>query len=198
MNALVGCEFSGIVRDAFKAKGWDAWSCDLLPTERPGQHFQEDLRRAIWRRNWDLLIAHPPCTYLAASGARWWKDRKKEQTEAIIFFKWLLYDCRKIARKCIENPVGIISSVLEKPSQIIQPWQFGESFQKTTCLWLKNLPLLRPTKIVDRGEFVIHGGKKLPKWYSNRERNRSKTFEGIAKAMAEQWTPQSQSRGAEL
>jgi hypothetical protein len=131
------------------------------------------------------MIAHPPCTHLAVSGARWFKYKKKEQEEAVEFFLRLANaDIDKI---CVENPVSIMSSVWRKPDQIIHPWMFGDSFSKTTCLWLKNLPPLVSTNVVDKGEFVIHGGKKIPKWYSNREFARDKTFPGIAKAMAEQW-----------
>lgn len=184
MKVLVACEYSGIVREAFKDKGHDAWSCDLLPTKQPGQHLQCDILE-ILNNGWDLMIAHPPCTHLASSGARWFKNKQKEQEDAICFVETILNaNIKKIA---VENPVGKISTMIRKPDQIIQPWQFGEPFTKTTCLWLNNLPKLKPTKIVSRGEFVIHGGKKIAKWYSNREFDRSLTFKGIADAMAEQW-----------
>lgn len=134
---------------------------------------------------WDLMIAHPPCTHLCSSGARWFKDKQEVQEEAIEFVKLLMN--APIERIAIENPVGILSSRIRKPDQIVQPYWFGDSFKKTTCLWLKNLPPLTPTNMVDPGEFVIHGGKKLPKWYSNREFARDLTFPGMAAAMAEQW-----------
>ena len=184
MRVLIACEYSGIVREEFKKNGHDAWSCDILPTEIEGQHYQCDVRE-ILNQDWDLMIAHPPCTHLATSGARWFKDKVNEQKEALAFVQ-LLMDA-PIHKIAIENPVSIISSRIRKPDQIIQPWMFGEQFQKTTCLWLKNLPKLIPTNIVDKGEFVIHGGKKIAKWYSNRELKRDKTFVGIANAMAAQW-----------
>jgi len=184
MKVLIACEYSGRVRDAFIKKGHDAMSCDLLPTETPGPHYQGNVLD-ILEDGWDLMIAHPPCTHLAVSGARWFKDKLEEQAEALWFVDCLFY--APIDRICIENPVSIISTWFRKPDQIIQPWMFGDSYQKKTCLWLKNLPKLKPTKVVDPGEFVIHGGKKIPKWYSNRELKRDKTFQGIALAMAEQW-----------
>ena len=184
MKILVACEYSGIVRDAFASKGHDAWSCDILPTESPGNHFQGDVLEHL-DKGWDLMIAHPPCTHLAVSGARWFKYKQKEQIEALDFVKKLLdAPINKIA---LENPVSIISSKIRKPDQIVQPYFFGDTFTKTTCLWLKNLPKLKISNFVDKGEFVIHGGKKIAKWYSNRERNRDKTFPGMAKAMADQW-----------
>lgn len=184
MRVLIACEYSATVREAFAAKGHDAWSCDILPSDKPGNHYQGDVLEII-DDDWDLMIAHPPCTHLASSGARWWEFKGKEQEEALRFVRLLME--APIPKIALENPVGLISTAIRKPDQIIQPWQFGDSYQKTTCLWLKGLPKLTPTEIVDKGEFVIHGGKKLPKWYSNREFNRSKTFPGIAQAMAEQW-----------
>jgi len=202
MKVLIACEFSGIVRDAFKAKDHDAWSCDLLPTEKPGNHIQGDVL-AILRDGWDLMIAHPPCTHLAVSGARWFKDKKQEQAEALSFVLHLL--CAPIEQIALENPISIISTRIRKPDQIIQPYWFGDSVQKATCLWLKNLPLLQPTKIVDRGLIYVdphgnkHGGVHTMrglKAYSplmllprNEERwkIRSRTFQGIADAMADQW-----------
>lgn len=202
LRILVACEFSGIVRDAFKAKDHDAWSCDLLPTEKPGNHIQGDVL-AILRDGWDLMIAHPPCTHLAVSGARWFKDKKQEQAEALSFVLHLL--CAPIEQIALENPISIISTRIRKPDQIIQPYWFGDSVQKATCLWLKNLPLLQPTKIVDRGLIYVdphgnkHGGVHTMrglKAYSplmllprNEERwkIRSRTFQGIADAMATQW-----------
>lgn len=185
MNILVACEYSGRVRKAFRDLGHNAWSCDILPSEdHSPYHFENDVREIITDR-WDMIIAHPPCTHLAVSGARWFKDKQEVQKEAIDFFLFLAN--YPIKYSCIENPISIMSSKYRKPDQIIQPWMFGDPYTKTTCLWLKNLPKLLPTNIVDKGEIVIHGGKRIPKWYSNREFSRDKTFEGIAKAMAEQW-----------
>ena len=180
MKILIACEFSGIVREAFKAKGHDAWSCDLLPTEIPGQHIQGDVL-SILDDNWDMMIAHPPCTHLAVSGARWFKNKQKEQTEALEFVKHLMM--AKALKWCIENPISIISTHICKPDQIIQPWMFGHGETKATCLWLKGLPKLVPTNIVEGREHRIH---KLPP-NPNRGKERSRTFYGIAQAMAEQW-----------
>lgn len=185
MRVLVACEFSGVVREAFIKKGHDAWSCDILPTTLPGQHLQGDVLEVL-HEGWDLMIAHPPCTHLATSGARWFKYKQVEQREALEFVRQLLD--APILKIALENPVSVISTQIRKPDQIIQPWMFGDEYTKTTCLWLKNLPKLEPTDIVGKGEFVIHGGKRMPKWYSNRERSRSITFLGIAEAMAIQWT----------
>ena len=198
MNILIACEMSGIVRDSFAALCHNAWSCDLLPSERPGNHFQEDIESVLHMTttHWDLMIAFPPCTDLAVSGSRWFKEKIKDgrQQRAIDFFMLFINnDCPKIA---IENPVGIMSSIYRKPDQIINPWQFGDSLSKKTCLWLKGLPKLIPTNIVSKGEQVtFSSGKKMPKWYSDawklpkeeRAKMRSRTFEGIAKAMANQW-----------
>lgn len=159
-------------------------SCDLRPTEIPGPHYQGDVMDII-DDGWDLMIAHPPCTHLAVSGARWFKYKEKEQEEAVEFFIALAE--ADIPQICIENPVSIMSSRWCKPTQIIQPWMFGDPYTKTTCLWLENLPPLVSTNIVDKGEFVIHGGKRISKWYSNRTFARDKTFEGVARAMASQW-----------
>lgn len=200
MKVLVACEFSGIVRDAFAARGHDAWSCDLLPTERPGNHVQGDVRMLL-DYGFDLMIAHPPCTHLAVSGAVWFKNKQREQAEALDFFR-LLLDA-PIPRIAVENPVGVVSTRIRKPNQVIHPWQFGDEAEKTTCLWLKNLPrlsidaplFLKP-KIVGRGEFVTFpSGKRMAKWYAHawnlsddeRRSFRSRTFKGIAEAMAEQW-----------
>ena len=180
MRVLVACEFSGIVRDAFAAKGHESWSCDLEPSETPGNHFIGDVL-GILKDGFDLLIAHPPCTYLASSGARWFKKRHQEQHEALRFVELLLQaDIHKIA---LENPVGIISSHVRKPDQIIHPWQFGHGETKATCLWLKNLPPLIPAEIVSGREHRIH---KMPP-SKDRGRERSRTYLGIAKAMADQW-----------
>ncbi len=190
MKVLIACEFSGTVRNAFLKRGHDAWSCDLLPTEVEGPHIQGDVLN-ILNDGWDLMIAHPPCTHLATSGARWFKNKEKEQKEALEFVSLLLN--APINKIALENPISIISSRIRKPDQIVQPWMFGHPEQKSTCLWLKNLPLLKPTNIVEKGEMhVTKSGKKLPKWYNippreDRWKMRSKTFEGIAAAMAEQW-----------
>lgn len=181
----MACEYSGTVRDAFRALGHQAFSCDVRPTiSNSGLHYEMDVRCVI-RNDWDLLIAHPPCTHLAVSGARWFKEKAARQAEALEFVRTLMH--ADIPRIAIENPVSIISTVIRKPDQIVQPWMFGDEFTKTTCLWLKGLPKLQPTNIVGKGEFVIHGGRRLPKWYSNRERDRDRTFTGIAQAMAAQW-----------
>ena len=172
MRILVACEYSGTVRDAFAARGHDAWSCDLLPTERPGQHIQGDVL-SVLENDWDLMIAHPPCTYLAASGARWWKDRQSEQLDALRFVN-VLINCG-IPKIALENPIGKISKHFRKPDQIIQPWQFGHGETKATCLWLKGL---------DGREARVHRMPPSP----DRWKNRSRTYTGIANAMAEQWS----------
>jgi len=180
MKVLVACEYSGKVRDAFKARGHDAWSCDLLPTDVEGQHIQGDVFDVI-DQGWDLMIAHPPCTHLAVSGARWFKDKRKEQQEALDFVKALLD--APIDRIALENPVSIISSKIRKPDQIIQPWQHGHGETKATCLWLKNLPKLEPTNIVEGRKARVH---MMPP-SKDRWKLRSETYTGIAKAMADQW-----------
>ena len=190
MKVLVACEFSGTVRDAFARRGHDAVSCDLLPTEKDGPHYQGNVMDVIGD-GWDLMVAHPPCTHLAVSGARWFKDKQQEQAEALDFVRALLDAPIKMI--ALENPVSIISSHVRKSDQIIQPWQFGHEATKTTCLWLKNLPPLTPTNIVGKGErHVTKSGKSLPKWYNlppseTRWKIRSATYQGIADAMAEQW-----------
>jgi hypothetical protein len=205
MKVLIGCEFSGVVREAFRKKGHDAWSCDLLPSEDDSMyHFKCDVLELLsfpHRTQWDLAIFHPPCTYLCISGNKWMKPEFKERfpnrhhdrNEAIEFFRSLL-DCN-IPKICIENPVGVISSAIRKPDQYIQPYYFGDPHPKKTGLWLKNLPKLIPTKIVEP-EFIIgkKDGKKYSKTHymsiSNKERwkERSRTFQGIAEAMALQWS----------
>ena len=180
MRVLIACEYSGTVRDAFIAKGHDAMSCDLLPTDKPGPHYQGDVFDII-NDGWDLMIAHPPCTHLAVSGARWFKDKVTEQEEALDFVRKLIN--ADIDRICIENPVSIISSRIRKPDQTIQPWQFGHGETKRTCLWLKSLPKLIPTDIVDGRDQRIW---KLPP-SPDRWKIRSATFQGIADAMANQW-----------
>ena len=206
MKVLIACEFSGTVRDAFSNFGHYAVSCDLEPTEKPGKHYQGNILDII-NDGWDLMIAHPPCTFLTVTGNKWLKDqpkrksgalvgpeRKKAQQESIEFF--LKLTKAPIERIAIENPVGIMSSVYKKPNQIIHPWQFGHKASKSTCLWLKNLPLLKPTEIVDKGEFIQYkSGKRCSKWYADaaketaemRAKIRNRTFQGIANAMAEQW-----------
>jgi site-specific DNA-cytosine methylase len=180
IRVLVACEYSGTVRDAFNAKGFDAWSCDLLPTEKPGNHYWGDVTEVL-NLDWDLIISHPPCTHLAVSGARWFYLKEKEQKEALEFVRILLNAPAKY--KALENPVSIISSKIRKPDQIVQPWQFGHGETKATCLWLENLPLLQPTNIVDGREARVHRMPPGP----NRWKERSRTFKGIAAAMADQW-----------
>jgi len=181
MKVLVACEFSGIVRDAFRKLGHEAWSCDWLPPENLSPfHLQNDVLK-ILGDDWDMIIAFPPCTHLCVSGARWFKNKQAEQREAIGFFMALVNaPCSRIA---IENPIGIMSTHYRKPDQIIQPWQFGHGETKATCLWLKGLPKLVPTNIVDGREARIH--KMAPS--VNRWKDRSRTFQGIADAMADQW-----------
>jgi site-specific DNA-cytosine methylase len=183
MRVLVACEFSGIDRDAFRAQGHDAWSCDLLPTERPGPHIQGDAIEAAYGQPWDLMIAHPPCQYLAVSGARWFKDpaRQQPQADALAFVRALMD--APIPRIALENPVSVISSRIRKPDQIIQPWMFGHGETKATCLWLKNLPPLVPTDIVEGREPRVHRASPGP----DRWKDRSRTLPGIAAAMAAQW-----------
>jgi len=180
VKVLIACEYSGAVRDAFIAAGHNAISCDLLPTDKPGPHYQGDVLEII-NDGFDLMIAHPPCTHLAVSGARWFKEKQQEQKSALEFVRQLLL--APIDRIALENPVSIISSKIRKPDQIIQPWQFGHGETKTTCLWLKNLPHLEPTNIVPGREPRIH---MMPP-SADRWKLRSETYSGIAKAMAEQW-----------
>lgn len=180
MHVLVACEFSGTVRDAFRKRGHYAVSCDLLPSDTLGHHYIGNVLN-ILDHGWDLMIAHPPCTHLAVSGARWFKDKQEEQEEALEFVRKLM--AAPIPKICIENPISIISSRIRKPNQIIQPWQFGHGETKKTCLWLKNLPNLVPTNIVEGREQRIW---KLPPT-QDRWKLRSKTFQGIADAMAQQW-----------
>ena len=181
MRVLVGCEFSGTVRRAFADLGHDAWSCDILPAEDGSrQHFQCDVREVL-ADGWDLAIFHPPCTHLAVSGARWFKDKREDQEMALDFVRDLM--AAPIPRWCIENPVSIISSRIRKPDQTIQPWEYGHGEVKRTCLWLKGLMPLRPTNIVEGREARIH---KMPPG-PDRWKERSRTFPGIAAAFAEQW-----------
>ena len=181
MRVLVACEFSAVVRDAFRKRGHDAWSCDLLPSEGAEKwHIRGDVLDVLGN-GWDLMIAHPPCTHLAVSGARWFKDKRREQAAALAFV--LALADAPIPRIAIENPVSVLSSRWRKPDQIIQPHQFGHPETKATCLWLKNLPPLRPTDPVLGLENRVHREPPGP----DRWKNRSRTFSGIARAMADQW-----------
>ena len=195
MRVLVACEFSGTVRDAFIRNGHEAISCDLEPTDAPGPHYQGDVFDII-DDGFDLMIAHPPCTHLAISGARHFAKKREDgrQQQGIDFFMKLTNS--NIPRYAIENPVGIMSSFFRKPDQIIQPWQYGYNTTKATCLWLKGLPLLKPTNIVDKGGvWTAKSGKRMSQWFydssrlppKEREKMRNKTFQGIADAMATQW-----------
>lgn len=181
MRVLVACEYSGRVRDAFRALGHDAMSCDLLPTEVPGPHYQGDVRHLLGD-GWDLMIAHPPCTHLAVSGARHFFRKEREQAEALDFVRLLL--AAPIPRIALENPVSIISSRIRKPDQVIQPWQFGHGETKATCLWLRGLPLLTATNLVEGRENRVHRMPPGP----DRWKERSRTFQGVADAMAMQWS----------
>ena len=182
MRVLVACEFSGTVRDAFIRAGHYAASCDLLPSDSPlGDHYKCHVMDII-ENDWDLMIAHPPCTHLAVSGSRWFKDKHKEQLEALEFVRQLLD--APVPLIALENPISVISSRIRKPDQIIQPWQFGHGETKATCLWLKGLPKLTPTQIVEGREARVH---KLPPT-PDRWKLRSKTYQGIANAMAQQWS----------
>ena len=215
VRVLVACEYSGTVRDAFKELGFDAWSCDILPTEKPGNHLQCDVRE-ILNDDWDIMIAHPPCTYLSSSGLHWnnrTPGRQEKTEEALVFVELLLN--APIKHIALENPVGAISSRIRKPEQIIQPYEYGHSESKATCLWLKNLPILKPTVFADwkmyrckcgnvfeaeLGKYgccdgpakilwdnhTKSGQNKLPP-SKDRWKIRSKTYEGIANAMALQW-----------
>ena len=191
MKVLVACEESQIVTKEFRDKGHDAYSCDILPTSGThwGWHIQGNVSQ-ILNDDWDLIIAFPPCTHLAASGAKWFKEKREDgrQQQGIDFFmKFTDLKCPKV---CIENPVGIMSTIYRKPDQYIQPWEYGHSACKKTGLWLKGLPLLTPTNIVDKGEFYTPpNGKKFSKWHTKCKdaKERSTTFSGIAKSMANQW-----------
>lgn len=195
MRVLVACEYSGTVREAFRALGHDAWSCDLLPTDNPGPHVQGDVL-VLLGDGWDLMIAHPPCTYLASSGLHWNKRRPERaaQTEQALAFVLALANA-PIARIAIENPIGALSSRWRKPDQIIQPWQHGEDASKATCLWLKGLPPLQSTNVLPggakarRGNQTPSGQNKLGP-SPDRWKIRSKTYQGIADAMAAQWGKQ--------
>ena len=195
MRILIACEFSGSVRDEFIKLGHDAISCDLEPTEKPGPHYQGDVMDII-DDGWDMMIAFPPCTHLAVSGAAHFAKKRADgrQQQGIDFFMSLV-NCN-IPKYAIENPVGIMSTNYRKPDQIIQPWQFGFPTTKATCLWLKNLPKLEPTNIVDKGEvWTAKSGNRMSQWFyetsllppKERTKMRNKTFPGVAAAMATQW-----------
>ena len=203
MRILVACEFSGVVRDAFTAGGHDAMSCDLVPSDSPGNHYEGDVFDVL-DEPWDMVIAFPPCTHICASGAPYFAAKRADgrQQQGIDFFLAFTRLAR-VPRVCIENPVGIMSTCYRKPDQIIQPWQFGDEARKRTCLWLKGLPCLAPTNIVGKGDFYLSPkGKRMPTWYykargpngkrlsyssTEMKKIRSRTFKGIAEAMAEQW-----------
>jgi hypothetical protein len=193
MKVLIACEYSGRVRDAFTKLGHDAMSCDILETESPGNHYKGDVRD-VRGGGWDMMVAHPPCTYLTVSANKWYKDqperksgalvgqaRRDAREEAIFFFMLLMTS--NISKIAIENPIGVLSSRYKKPNQVIQPWQFGHGETKATCLWLKNLPKLESTNVVDGREQRLH---LLPPSI-DRAKIRSKTYQGIADAMAMQW-----------
>ena len=181
MRVLIACEYSGRVRDAFRRYGHDAWSCDLLECEAdPRWHLQQPVEEVLGD-SWDLMVAHPPCTHLAVSGSRHFHRKQKEQAEALDFVRLLM--AAPIERWCIENPVSIISSAITPPQQIIQPWQFGHGETKTTCLWLKNLPSLKSTQVVEGREAKVHRMPPGP----DRWKDRSRTYQGIANAMGMQW-----------
>ena len=193
MRVLVACEYSGVVRDAFAAKGHDAWSCDILDSESEGQHIRGDALEVL-HKGWDLMIAHPPCTHLSVSGARWFTEGKKPmflRENALDFVKKLM--AAPIDRICIENPVSVISSHIREADQTINPYQFGHTEYKRTCLWLKNLPLLKET------DNVLEKTRELPDKIANRiwwlgsgkGKERSKFYTGIASAMADQWGDES-------
>ena len=191
MKVLIACEYSGIVRDAFAAKGHDAWSCDILPTENAGNHFQGDVLEYL-DKGWDMMIAHPPCTYLSNAGARFLypkgklnEDRYKLGLKAKEFFM-ALYNA-PINKICVENPISSKIFTLPKYLQIIQPYEYGHPIQKRTCLWLKNLSQLKPTNITYKKQSTKIPGNWFNKGGKDRQKNRSKFFKGIAKAMADQW-----------
>ncbi len=200
MKILVACEESQIVTKEFRRLGHEAYSCDLLPCSggHPEWHMEEDVKPWIIDKSWDMIIAFPPCTHLCISGARWFKEKILDgrQQDAIDFFMWF-FKFSRASKIAVENPIGIMSTKFRKPDQIIQPWQFGHETTKATCLWLKGLPKLKPTNIVSKGERIKYAsGRSSPKWHidtwnlspTKRAIARSKTFPGIAKAMAEQWS----------
>jgi len=181
MRVLVACEYSGRVRDAFRRRGHDAWSCDLLPCEAdPAYHLQQPVE-GVLRQRWDLMVAHPPCTHLAVSGSRHFHRKQQQQADALDFVRLLMN--APIPRWCIENPVSVISSAIRPPDQIIQPWQFGHGEVKATCLWLRNLPRLKPTSYATGREARVHLMPPSP----DRWKERSRTYLGVAEAMGDQW-----------
>lgn len=216
MKVLIGCEYSGTVRDAFISRGHDAMSCDLLPTDKPGPHFQGDVFEAIKMKDWDLAIFHPPCTYLAGSGIHWNKrvPGREELTKESVEFVKALWECG-IPRVCIENPIGVLSTRFRKPTQIIQPWQFGDPESKATCLWIRGMQPLEPTKFAEFTHYRCKCGNVFeesfgkygccekaasPLWNNqtasgqnklgpspDRWKIRSTTYQGIADGMADQW-----------
>lgn len=194
---LIACEESQAVTKEFRRLGHEAYSCDLHPSSggHPEWHLQQDVAPLL-DEDWDMIIAFPPCTHLAVSGARHFEQKRKDgrQEQGIAFF--MLFVNAKCPMVAIENPVGVMSSIWRKPDQIVQPYEYGDAFSKKTCLWLKNLPMLTPTQLVEKGEHVkFSSGKTMSKWFADsyrlppeeRSKVRSKTFPGIAKAMAEQW-----------
>lgn len=188
MRVLVACEYSGVVRDAFARKGWDAWSCDLEQTDSPGNHIVGDVRPVVQAGDWDLLIAHPPCQSLAVSGRWFWNHHPEATEEALDFVRFFME--APVRRIAVENPVSIISTHIRKPDQIIQPWMFGHDASKKTCLWLKNLPPLEPTKVIQKDRYsnqTPSGQNKLGP-SKDRAKIRARTYEGVAHAMATQWT----------
>lgn len=200
MKVLIACEFSGVVREAFRKRGHDAWSCDILPTEQPGQHIQGDVL-GVLDQGWDLMIAHPPCTHLCSSGARWFKEKQQDGRQQAAKGFFIALADSKIPKVAVENPVGIMSTVYRKPDQIIQPHQYGHAETKATCLWLKELPLLVQTDAVepdymrkpDGSYYTDAKGKRysrihfLSRSHPDRAKIRSLTYPGIAAAMAAQW-----------
>lgn len=180
MRVLIACEFSGIVRDAFRERGHDAWSCDLLPSERPGPHHQSDALTVARAVRWDLMVAHPPCTYLTRAGDRWHQDSDQRVLAAAFVVE--LMRC-PIPRIAIENPRGALTRLWRRPDQVIQPWMFGHGETKATCLWLKNLPPLMATAVDTGREPRVHHAAPGP----DRWKVRSRTLPGIADAMADQW-----------
>lgn len=186
MNVLVACEFSGVVRDAFTSRGHRAVSCDLEPSETVGEHYRGDVRDLL-RYSWDLVIAHPPCRCLCVSGAQYWPmfEMKGEQEEAIEFFRIFT---KLTCKWCIENPIGLMSSLYRKPDQVVQPWQYGHGETEATCLWLNNLPTLNSTKVMKvRNMNLTPSGQNKIGPSPNRSKERSRTYRGIAEAMANQW-----------
>ncbi len=181
MRVLIGCEFSGVVREAFRRRGHDAWSCDLLDAEDESPYHIKGDVLSVLGEGWDMAVFHPPCTHLAVSGARWFSAKQREQAEALAFVRRLMD--APVGAWALENPVSIISSRIRKPDQIVQPWQYGHGEVKATCFWLHNLPKLRPTDIVEGRVARVHRAPPSP----DRWKYRSRTYRGIAEAMADQW-----------